>query len=57
MDLFENMVVDYVRAAACGTTSGKTETLYLGGVGRPKFLYMLADYLRGPRPRAPPPCM
>ncbi len=54
---FGNMVVDYLRAAACKATHGKTVTFYLGGAGKPIFKQMLLDYLRGPRRRAHPTCM
>ncbi len=33
MDLFENAVIDYLRAAARGGARGKTVTSYLGGPG------------------------
>ncbi len=52
-----NLVVDLLRAAARGATSGKTVTSYLSGVGRPDFQYMVVGSLRGPWPRARPPCM
>ncbi len=53
--LFENMVVDYFRAAACGATNGKTVTFYFGGADRADLcLYMVVDYPRGPWPRARP---
>jgi hypothetical protein len=34
---FERMVVEYLRAAAPGATSGNTVMFYLGGFGRPGF--------------------
>ncbi len=37
MDFFENVVVDYLRAAARGATSGKTVTFSLVGAARPDF--------------------
>ncbi len=48
----ENMVVDYLRAAAGGATGGKNGTCYHGGAGRPDRKYMVVDYRRGPWPRA-----
>ncbi len=43
MDLFEKVVAGYLQVAACGATSGKTVTLYLGGANRPDLLYMIVD--------------
>jgi hypothetical protein len=37
MSCFDNVVDDYLRAAARKETSGKTVTFYLGGAGRPEF--------------------
>ncbi len=57
MGFSENMIADYLQAAARGATSGKTVTFYLGGAGRPDFQYMVVDYLGGPCSRARPPCL
>ncbi len=46
--VFENIVVDYLWAAARGATNGKTVSFYLGGADRPDFLYMAVDYIREP---------
>ena len=42
------MVVDYLRAAACGATSSKTVTFYLGGAGRPGFNTWSSTTSEGP---------
>ncbi len=36
----EDMVLDYLRAAARGATIGNTATFYLGGADRPVFLQL-----------------
>jgi hypothetical protein len=46
------MVVNFIRAAACGAMSDKTVTFYIGGAGRPAFQYMVVDVVRGSCPRA-----
>ncbi len=47
----DNVVFDYLRAAARKVTRGKAVTFYLLGNGRPNFQYTVVDYLRGHWPR------
>ncbi len=47
MDLFENLVVDYLGSADSKATSGRTVTLVPRRIGQPDFQHMVVDYLRG----------